>query len=151
MELYTKVERLNCPRCGEIAYLECAYREYVDEEVAGYHLAFQFCFKCGYLGTGAEPVDPEKDAPHGNDIPNAFSGLCCLNLRNGRTEYYSISGVTADEIVSWFVSVLREPDIDPSGSYLNKWDRKTKTILRIGVDQAKRGPEREEQGDEKPL
>ena len=151
MELDTKVDRLKCPRCGEITYLEFSYREEVDEEFCGYHLAFRFCFRCGYSGTGNEPLDPEKDSPAGNDISNTFSGLCCLNLRKGHTEYYGISGDSTDEIVSWFTSVLREPDIEPSGSYLNKWDRKAKTILRIGVDQAKRGPEREEQGDEEPL
>ena len=146
MELYTKVGRLNCPRCGENAYLACSNLESMEEVLESH-----FCFKCGYPDTGTEPTDPEKDAPQGNDIPNTFSGLCCLKLRNGRTEFYSISGDTTDEIVSWFVSVLHKRDIDPSGSYLNKWDRKAKTILRIGVDQAKRGPEREEQGDEEPL
>jgi predicted nucleic-acid-binding Zn-ribbon protein len=141
MELYTKVERLNCPRCGENAYLRCSDLEYIDA------LKFHFCIKCGYPDTGNEPVDPEKGVTQVDDIPKTFYGLCCLKLRNGCTEYYSFSGDTTDEIVSWFTSVLREPDIDPNGSYLNKWDRKSKTILRIGVDQANRVQEREEQGE----
>jgi hypothetical protein len=136
MKMNNRVIRLECPRCGENAYLECAYWYEVDEEIAGYSPVFHFCFKCGYSGTDYEPVDPE-DAPRGNDSPNTFSGFCCLKLRNGHFEYYEISGDTTDEIISWFTSVLREPDIDPVGSYLNRLDEEAKTILRIGVGQGK--------------
>jgi hypothetical protein len=151
MEPNNRVKYLNCPRCGKMAYLECAHWVYVDEEFAGYHPAFQLCLKCGYSGVDPEPIDSDKDAPHGSDNPNIFSGLICLKLKNGCFEFYDISGSTTDEIVSWFTSVLRKPNIDPGGSYFNKWGRKAKTLLRISLDQVSRGPEREEPIDEKPL
>lgn len=129
MELYTKVDCSSCPQCGENAYLVCSNLEFIEV------VKFNFCTNCGYPDISYEPVKPEKDAPQDNDTPTAFSGLCCLKLRNGGTKFYSISGDT-NEIVSWFTRVLREPDIDPNGSYLNNWDRKTLAILTIGVDQA---------------
>lgn len=142
LEQYSKINLLNCPRCGEIAYLECSDLEYIEE------LKSQLCLKCGYPDTGTDSFDPEKDAPRSNDIPKTSSGLCCLKFRNGRTSFYSISGDTTDEIISWFISVLQKPEIDPNGSYLNQWDGKAKTILRIGVDQAKRRVNREEEEEE---
>ena len=50
-------------------------------------------------------------------------------------DYLGISDGTIDEVISWFMRILKEHDLDPNGSYLNKWDEKTKTILRINPNQ----------------
>ena len=140
MELHTKIESSKCPRCGNMVFLECTDLQNGEPNSALYDVHFDLCLKCGYSGRSIEPPVPEMDELQVNDIPNAFSGLCCLKLRSGGIEFYGISSDTTDEIVSWFTSALLDPDIDPSGSYLNWWRKVEKTILRIGVDKAKRGP-----------
>ncbi len=117
MELHTKVERLKCPHCGEMAYFEIGFRSSLDEEFAGYRPVYQFCFKCGHSGTGTEHPDPEKDTPPGNHIPNALLALISLNFGTGHAEYGAILGHTLDDFVSSFSRALEEPDTDPNGSY----------------------------------
>lgn len=131
MELQAKVEVGSCPRCGNMGYLECAEREHVDEDLAGYHLYFQFCFECGYSGRDLNRVSAERIPIQGDGFSRTFSGLCCLKLKDGSTEHYGIFGDSAEEVISWFSAILKQPDIEPNGSCLNKWDEGTKTILKI--------------------
>lgn len=119
MELHTKVDCLKCPRCGEMAYLEISFWDSLDEESAGYRPVYQFCFKCGYSGTGNHPIDPEKDASAGYHIPDTLLALFSLNLRNGTAEFCGMLGDTLEGFLSRFTSAPQEPDADPSGSYLN--------------------------------
>ena len=136
MELHTKIRRSKCPRCDNMVYLDCTDLQNDDEPNSTlYGVQFDLCLKCGYSIGCIEPVTSNKDASQGNGIPRAFSGLSHFKWRNGCMDYLGISDGTIDEVISWFMRILKEHDLDPNGSYLNKWDEKTKTILRINPNQ----------------
>jgi len=124
MEFKGEVKYERCPRCGNETYPVWPHE--ADP-------SWTVCLACGYDRTGLSrfvsglidgivPVD---------DLSQSFSGVMFLKFKDGRTNCSSIVTGSTDSQASRFLELLKMSDIDPNGSYLNKWDEETKTIKRF--------------------
>ena len=111
----------DCPRCGEKGAYEfnCRSREEW----------FQ-CFFCGYHFETEIIIDQEKsseqDPPficHKHEIKGL--GSFGIKFKDGITQFGSIG---PEDTFSRFMEILKDPDVDPDGSYLTKYDEESKKV-----------------------
>ncbi len=123
-----------CPRCNEAAHIQCLYP--IDSN--GRVVSFHFCFGCGMaikLTLDDYTIDPTDEIKRRiASVHPGFSGLMCLRLKDGVTEYYACHSYEAggeQEIVSCFLTLLQGENVDRDGSYVAKWDEETRCVVKL--------------------
>ncbi len=111
---------VDCPRCGKKgAYVfDCCSRE-----------EWFLCFFCGYHFETKRTIDQEKSSEedphfiwHEHEIKG--SGSYGIKFKNRVIQL----GSTKPEDTIRFMEILKNPDVDPDGSYLTRYEEESKKI-----------------------
>lgn len=114
-------DEIDCPRCGKKGAYEFNCRS--EEEW------FQ-CFFCGYQFETEITIDQEKSSeedPHFICHKHEIKGFGSyrIKFKNGTAQF---GPVGPEDTFSRFMEILKDPDVDPDGSYLTKYDEESKKV-----------------------
>lgn len=122
----------DCPRCGKkgVYILECRSGE--------------DWFQCLHCGVKEETVaifekSQDSEMPPDLRLNNGYTlqqkitegfGSYCVTSKDGRGQFGIIADKPIDDAtILEFKKVLENPDVDPSKSYLTKWDEESKEVI----------------------
>ncbi len=123
-----------CPRCGELTYMECIYP--VDEN--GKTFSFHFCFSCGLvvklMADRPDVYLNEKMKRRTCPVQQSFSWLVCFRSKDGLSEYYSFESWDKDgeeQVLSRFLNLMQDAEADRDKSYIARWDEGKGCVVKL--------------------
>ena len=127
------IDGRECPQChGAALYMGNCWEDWLLCPFCGYHVwVVPVIDRKG----GAEEIKRTKD---GKPIRRSYErkgyGAYCLASKSGRGKFGGISKKNlndAGKIIAKFKRSCKERDVDPTASYLTKWDEAKKNVLLL--------------------
>ena len=135
----------DCPRCGEKGH-------YIFYSPSGED--WFLCSHCGYMAETVAVFHENKDSKNPPDLfsdPNYVLqetitegfGAYYIEAKDGFSQFGAITDKPVDDAtILSFKKALENPNLDPTRSYLSRWDEENKKIVYlVGL------PKQDEHGD----